>query len=208
MARILFQGDSITDAGRNREDSGPNTTGGLGTGYPALLAAQLTFEKPADSVEILNRGVSGNRIVDLYARWKIDALNLAPDIISILIGVNDTWHEFMMQNGVTIKRYEAVYKLLLEDTAASLPKAKLVLCEPFLLPLERFDNAWHRDLAARRAVVKRLAADVGAVFVPLQSAFDDALERARAAYWAADGIHPTPAGHELIARTWLEHVSL
>ena len=92
--KILFQGDSITDAGRNRDADTANIPSGLGSGYVNLIAAQLLRQHPEDNLQIYNRGISGNRIVDLYARWKVDAINLKPDLISVLIGVNDTWHEF------------------------------------------------------------------------------------------------------------------
>ena len=140
-ATILFQGDSITDAGRSREpDLPPNT--GLGSGYPLFVAGALLNELPGRGLRFLNRGVSGNRVVDLYARWKIDALNLEPDIISILIGVNDTWHEFGSRNGVEVPRYETVYRLLLSWTREVLPAVKLVLCEPFVLPTGVVREAW------------------------------------------------------------------
>ena len=125
---IVCQGDSVTDAGRNRDQTEPNR--GLGTGYPLLAAARMLAERPHDNLKFYNRGISGNRVVDLYARWKIDTLNYKPDLISILIGVNDTWHEYMRQNGVEVPRYERIYHELLEWTKAELPNVKLVLMEP------------------------------------------------------------------------------
>ena len=123
---ILFQGDSITDCGRDRNAAGPNA--GLGEGYAAMAATALLNRKGGGRLQIYNRGISGNRIVDLYARWKIDGLNLEPDVISILIGVNDTWHEFGSRNGVEVPRYEQFYRMLLEWTVRDRPGVKLVLC--------------------------------------------------------------------------------
>jgi lysophospholipase L1-like esterase len=202
---ILFQGDSITDAGRNREDLAPNC-GGLGTGYPLLTAAKLLAENPADNFQIFNRGISGNRVVDLYARWKVDCLNMKPDVLSILIGVNDTWHEFGNRNGVEVPRYEKIYHSLLSWTKQELPDIKLVLCEPFVLVTGAVTEDWVPEINERRDVVKRMAAEFGAIFVPLQSAFDAAAKSSSAEYWLRDGVHPTPAGHQLISDAWIKAV--
>jgi acyl-CoA thioesterase I len=203
---VLFQGDSITDCGRGRNDDAPNSLGALGQGYPKMAAGRLLKERPGDALKILNRGVGGNRIVDLYARWKSDAINLAPDLISILIGVNDTWHEFGSQNGVEVDRYETVYRMLLDLTKERLPDAKLVLCEPFVLLFGAVTAEWLDEMAARRDVVRRLAEGYEATFVPFQSAFDEALKSAGPDYWTRDGVHPTVAGHCLMADTWLNTV--
>ena len=130
--KILFQGDSITDAGRARDAALPANTG-LGLGYPHLIAGRLLSQCPKRGYQFFNRGIGGNRVVDLYARWKVDALNMRPDLISILIGVNDTWHEFGSRNGVEVDRYATVYRMLLEWTRKELPQTKLVICEPFVL---------------------------------------------------------------------------
>jgi lysophospholipase L1-like esterase len=203
---ILFQGDSITDAGRNREIAEPNRGAALGSGYANLIASQLLQAQPQDNLRFFNRGISGNRVTDLYARWKVDAINLQPDLISILIGVNDTWHEFMYGNGVEVDRYAALYRMLLDYTKQRLPTVQLVLCEPFVLNCGVVTEGWIAEMAARRQVVRNLASDYGAVFVPFQSMFDEALTQAEPAYWAADGVHPTPAGHRLMANTWLAAV--
>ena len=128
LKRILFQGDSITDTNRNKEILEANDPKALGTGYANMIAANLLKDKPKDQLEILNRGISGNRVVDLYARWKAEAINLEHDLISILIGVNDLWHEVERQNGVELDRFKTIYTLLLELTKQRLPNVKLVLC--------------------------------------------------------------------------------
>ena len=140
-------------------------------------------------------------MVDLYARWKKDAINLQPDIISILIGVNDTWHEKAEQNGVEVPRYEEFYRRLLSWTRETLPAVRFVLLEPFVL---QFDPEWVPEIDARRAVVKRIAAECDATFVPLQERFRECCRLAAPEYWLVDGVHPTPAGHQVIADAWLQ----
>lgn len=203
---LLFQGDSITDTGRNREIAQPNVGSALGTGYANLIAAQLLAERSMDGLKVYNRGISGNRVVDLYARWRVDAINLQPNLISILIGVNDTWHGFMYNNGVEVERYATVYRLLLEYTRQQLPSVQLVLCEPFVLPCGVVTAGWIAEMDQRREIVRQLAGDFGTIFVPFQSILNNALRQAPPDYWAADGVHPTPAGHRLLADCWLQQV--
>ena len=204
---ILFQGDSITDAQRNREtDNYP------GNGYPTLVKGRLGFDKPG-RYAFINRGISGNRIVDLYARIKIDLINLKPDVLSILIGVNDVWHEVSRENGVSAAKFEMVYDLLLTEVQEALPNVKLLVLEPFVLLGSATENTeekpvrweYFRDeTPLRAAAAKRVAEKHGAVFVPLQERFDEACKLAPPDYWLHDGVHPTSMGHELIARAWME----
>jgi lysophospholipase L1-like esterase len=203
---ILFQGDSITDTGRNREANGINIHHGLGNGYVQIAASMLLADRPSDNLRFLNRGISGHRVVDLFARWKVDTLNLQPNVLSILIGVNDTWHRFNYNNGVPVPKYERVYRDILAETKETLPKVKLVLCEPFVLPCGVVTDEWVAEINQRRKIVKNLAAEFGAVFVPFQSMFDQAQKQAPAPYWAEDGVHPTSAGHMIMARAWLQAV--
>lgn len=209
--KILFQGDSVTDAGR----TGCNYEN-LGRGYPNFVAGTLQCRYPDKGFEVVNRGIGGNRVVDLYQRWKVDALNLRPDVISILIGINDTWHEKASGNGVEPDRFEMVYRALLQWTTKVLPDVKLVICEPFMFkagaakegyePGKNWAPAddWAPEMDVRRAIVKSLAEEFGATFVPFQSVLDNALQRAPANVWLGDGVHPTPAGHALIADTWIQ----
>ncbi len=204
--RILFQGDSITDAGRGREVEDANFQ--LGSGYAFVAASEMLFKHPEKDLLFYNRGISGNRVVDLYARWKIDAINLAPDVISIMIGVNDTWHEYGRQNGVEPERYEQIYRMLLDWTLKELPEVKLVLMEPFCLVTgEAVTEEWLLEMGERSAIVKKLAAEYNTVFVPLQDKFNAALDKAPVSYWLRDGVHPAPAGCALIAEAWLEAVT-
>ncbi len=203
---ILFQGDSVTDCGRDQNATAAND--GMGQGYAFLVASRLLEARPADGLKFFNRGVSGNRIVDLYARIKGDVLNLRPSVLSVLIGVNDTWHEFMRGNGVSVSKYERIYRDFLTEVRAALPNCRFVLCEPFVLRCGVVTGDWIKELNERQAVVKKLAAEFQAAFIPFQTVFDSAAKHAPAEFWASDGVHPTCAGHGLMARTWLEIMTL
>lgn len=203
---ILFQGDSITDCGRDRTASEPNRANALGTGYPLLIASQLLREHPDASLRVFNRGVSGNTVPDLAARWQADALDLRPDVLSILIGVNDIWHKLNGTYAGTVEQYESGYNALLERTKSQLPGVRLVVLEPFVLRTGAVTDAWFPEFDARRAVAARVAERAGATFVPLHGLFEQLSHQAPPAYWAADGVHPTVAGHGVIARAWLETV--
>lgn len=205
---ILFQGDSITDCGRIRENAEANNLSALGLGYAKMVAAELLSQRPGDSLSFFNRGVSGNRIVDLYARIKCDCINLNPNLVSILIGVNDTWHEYPGKNGVEVPKFERLYRDLLNETREALPAVKFVICEPFVLKCGVVTDEWVVEIDQRRAVARKLAQEFGAPFVPFQSMFDEAVRLAPPNYWAADGVHPTAAGHMLMAKTWLKQISL
>lgn len=205
--RILFQGDSITDCGRKREDFY-----GMGSGYANLVKASLGTDRP-DEFEFVNRGISGNRIVDLYARIKIDFINLAPDYASIYIGVNDVWHEIGKENGVATPKFEKIYRMLLDEVQEALPETKLFLVAPFVLHGTATENTeekphrWERfqaEVPEKAAVVKKLAAEYALPCIELQPAFDKACELAPPDYWTRDGVHPTAPGHEILKRLWLQ----
>ena len=202
--KVLFQGDSITDVGRSREYE-PHT----GSGYATLVASYLDYEHPGQ-YEFVNRGISGNRVVDLYARWRVDALNLKPDIITILIGVNDVWHEYAAEpNGVSDERYFKVYDLLIEELRAELPDTKIYILEPFVLKGTGTEAHWEefdREVRLRAKSAKRIAEKHNLTFIPLQEQFDAMCEKCDVPYLLWDGVHPTAAGHELIARALVEAV--
>lgn len=205
---VLFQGDSITDANRNREMERY-----MGHGYALMAAGVLGAEYPGEYT-FLNRGVSGNRSVDLYARIKQDIINLKPDYLSILIGVNDVWHEYTRKNGVSADKYELICSLLIEEIKQALPDIKIMILEPFVLQgsktstTDEFPGRWEHfstEVPLRAQAAKRIAEKYGLVFVPLQETFNHAQELECAEeYWLADGVHPTAAGHELIKRAWLK----
>jgi lysophospholipase L1-like esterase len=199
---VLFQGDSITDCGRSREGNAVN--GGLGGGYVSLVAAKVLAQRPGEGLKFLNRGISGNRIVDLYARIKADVINLNPTVLSVLIGVNDTWHEFGSRNGVAVPKYQRIYRDFLNEVRQALPAIRLVLCEPFVLSCGVVNGEWVAEMNERRAVTRDLATEFHATFVAFQAMFDAAIKEAPPMYWAGDGVHPTLAGHQRMATAWLE----
>ncbi len=201
MKHIVFQGDSITDARRARD-----VEGYLGCGYPTMIAGDLGVKYPG-VFGCVNRGVSGNRIVDVYARIKIDCWNLEPDVLSILIGVNDVWHEVSHHNGVEADRFETVYRMLLRDTLARFPQMKILLMEPFVLHGAASDGNWEyfeTETARRAEITKALADELGLFFLPLQKRLSEAALTQPASYWLRDGVHPTPAGHQMIADAWID----
>ncbi len=195
-ARVLFQGDSITDGNRGR-NTDPNHI--LGHGYQFILSAKFAAAFPERKLTFLNRGVSGNTVLDLEKRWAKDTLELKPDLLSILIGVNDNGKK------IPLEQYEQVYDKLLTETKAANPKLKLVLCEPFILnhnatdPQQGSPNA---ELVKRQEIVARLATKHGAALVHFQKALDEATKRAPAAHWIWDDVHPTYAGHQILADEW------
>jgi lysophospholipase L1-like esterase len=204
-AVILFQGDSITDGGRDRAANAAYYHA-LGHGYAYLIAARLGADHPDLGLTFLNRAISGHRVVDLYARWKEDALNLAPDLLSILVGINDVGAEQLFKAGVSTAKYETVYRMLLEETIAARPDVRLVLGEPFFVAVAADAHNTRAQVDERRQIVRQLAREFGAVFVPFQEVFDRACQRRPGPYWLGDGVHPSAAGHELMARAWLDAV--
>ncbi len=203
---FLFQGDSITDGNRGR-DNDPNHI--MGHGYAFSIASRLGARLPESGLSFYNRGISGNTVADLQARWQKDTLDLKPDVLSLLIGVNDTERALQQNDGAAAKAYEDGYRALLRQTRAQLPHCLLVLCTPFIAPVGRVKGAWSNWQAAikqKQDIVQQLAGEYNAVLVPLQQVFDEASRRAPAEYWIWDGIHPTVAGHELITQEWLKRV--
>jgi lysophospholipase L1-like esterase len=199
---VLFQGDSITDAGRSRKQNGPNNWSGLGRGYPYLLGGALLADHPQAQLKVYNRGISGNKVPDLDARWQEDAIALKPALLSILIGVNDIWHKLAGRYDGTVADYEAGYRALVQRTLEALPNVRIVICEPFVLRCGAVNDDWFPEFDQRRAAARKLAEEMSLTFVPFQSMFDAASEQAPPAYWAGDGVHPTLAGHALMAKTW------
>ncbi len=204
MKTILFQGDSITDAGRSRSDNSLR-----GVGYPNLVASELLYDYPGQ-FNIINRGISGNRVVDLYARIKADFINLKPDYLTILIGVNDVWHEYgETPNGVADDKYRRVYCMLIEEIREALPEVKIYILEPFTLRGRGNEAYWeefNREVRKRAASAKWVAEKYGLAFVPLQQKLDEMCSVCPAEYWLSDGVHPKEAGHELIARALLKEL--
>lgn len=199
---VLFQGDSITDTHRDRV----NDT--LGTGYAYIAASLFSSLYPELEVRFVNRGISGNRVRDLEARWDEDCLALKPAVLSVMIGINDCWKRYSLGDPVSLESYESGYRRLLTSVRENLPETKLILMEPFLIPTLPERAIWREDLDPKIQVVRELAREFGAVFVPLDGLFAAGCSKREPAYWAPDGVHPSPAGHGLIARAWLEAVGV
>lgn len=202
---VLFQGDSITDAGRNREQELPNNPWSFGVGYANHIAAWLLAEMPGKDLTIYNRGISGNKVFQLADRWGKDCLDLDPNVLSILIGVNDYWHFRNERYDGTPEVYENDYRDLLTRTMEAIPDLKLIICQPFILTgTSAVDESWVEPFSAYQDIAKSISDEFGAVWVPFQEAFNQAMELAPPAYWAGDGVHPSMAGAQLMASTWLE----
>jgi len=203
---VLFQGDSITDAGRSRKAADANTANGargLGRGYASLAAGDLMVQMAPQHVRTFNRGISGNKVFQLAERWQRDCLDLKPDVLSILIGVNDIWHTRNGKYDGTPAIYERDYDALLQRTRDALPDVQLIVCEPFVLPCGSVDESWFPEFDEYRAASRRVADKHGATFVPFHSMFEAALQHHPAEHWAKDGVHPTRAGAALMAKAWL-----
>ncbi len=200
--RILFQGDSITDVGRARDNIED-----MGRGYPLFVKSDLGLDFPGQYV-FINKGISGNRVVDLYARIKNDIINLKPDVMSILIGVNDVWHELAESpNGVCADKFFKIYCMLIEEIKEALPDIKIMILEPFVLPARATVDNWdffRDEVKLRSEMAKKVADKYGLTFIPLQKGFDELVKLEEPSYWLSDGVHPTPYGHQYIKREWIK----
>ncbi len=208
---ILFQGDSITDEGRKRDKLDANDTAGLGRGYAADAAGLIMADHPELELKFYNRGISGNKVPDLAARWQADCIDLKPDILSILIGVNDIWHTFAFNTNYqgTLATYEEAYRQLIKDTLAAKPDTRIVICEPFTTRDANFKSKTDgKTVADFGAVAKKIADDLKLTFVPFQSEIDKACKAAPANFWLWDGIHPSQPGHAMMAQVWRRAVGI
>lgn len=204
---FLFQGDSITDGNRTRNNDWNHV---MGHGFQYIIASKLWYDLPKKGFHFYNRGISGDKVTDLAVRWQNDTLDLKPDVLSILIGINDISAFIGGNKDFTAERYETGYRSLLQQTKEQLPNVQFILCEPFILPVGIVKDRWNNystEIKKRQEIVQSISKQYNAVFVPFQAAFNKALQKAPAEYWIWDGIHPMPAGHELMAREWLHQVS-
>lgn len=221
MKTILFQGDSITDCHRLRDENSKGIKGfvqklsgkkPLGQGYPVMVADALNAEK-AGEYAFINRGVSGDRVPDVYARIVRDIINIRPDYISILVGVNDVWHGFDWGNGTGKERYEKVYDILIEEIKTELPGTKIMILEPFVLEgsatanredqPDRYEK-FRSGVEQMATIAEKIAKKHELKFVPLQAILDEAAKKSSAATLLSDGVHPTAEGHELIKTEWIK----
>jgi len=197
---VLFQGDSITDCGRNKE-----TGADLGQGYPAKIAGIWEILFPGSNVNFINRGISGNRTKDLLERYEKDFKALKPDLVSILIGINDTWRRYDRNDPTPVELFESNYRTLLKNIKQDLPRASIVIMEPFLLGSVPERNLWREDLDPKIQVARCLAKEYADKFIPMDGIFTRyAVEGVKEADMAADGVHPTPLGHGIMAIEWLK----
>ncbi|AFK87468.1 MULTISPECIES: SGNH/GDSL hydrolase family protein [Thermoanaerobacterium] len=194
---VLFQGDSVTDAGRDREN--PDD---LGFGYPNIIASMFYALHPELNVKFLNRGISGNRVRDLKERWQNDCIDLKPTVVSILIGINDTWRNYDNSDYTSPEKFEEDYRYILEKTRKNLD-AKIIIMEPFVLPVPEDRKEWRVDLDPKIHVVRNLSREFEAYFIPLDGIMAKYSTAKDPAFWASDGVHPTNAGHAIIAKEWL-----
>ena len=201
--KIVFLGDSITDCGKNIERG---SLVPVGQSYVMLVSSRLGRDEPMQHT-FINSGISGDRCVDVLARIKKDCWNLEPDVISIFLGVNDVGHELYEHNGVSAERYEAVMRMILSDTKKALPNVKFILMAPFVFCgslSEAYFDEFREGVKERAAIVEKLAKELNAPFISVQKLFDDACKEAPSSYWSGDGVHATPAGHQLLADAWME----
>jgi lysophospholipase L1-like esterase len=200
--KILFQGDSITDAFRKPDEI--NSAYQLGNGYVFLIAAQLAARFPEKNWDFVNRGVCGNKILDLKNRWANDVLMIRPNVLTIFIGVNDTLAAMQGQPSTNEQEFASAYQFLLQETRQHLPDTRFVLVEPFLLEVGEVRKNWCDHLRSRQLLVQSIASETMSDFVPTQQIFDNASKIREPAFWSYDGIHPTHAGFQLLADAWLE----
>ena len=204
---ILVQGDSITDAGRNRDEKAFNNTRALGSGYALLASSQLLEEHPGKDLKIANRGISGNKVYQLAERWEQDCIELKPSVLSILIGVNDFWHMLNGKYDGTVETYRKDFDALLKRTKDTLPDVKLIIGEPFAVRgTSAVNDQWFPRFDEYRAAARQIADKYNAVFIPYHSIFEKAAKTAPAVYWTHDGVHPSLAGSKLMADAWVKAV--
>ena len=204
---VLFQGDSITDAGRNREAQLANDARSFGNGYALMTGASLLEQFPDKQLSIYNRGISGNKVYQLAERWQADCLDLKPAVLSILIGVNDYWHKRNGNYDGTVEVYKNDFRALLKRTKEALPNVQLVICEPFSVDGgSAIGEGWQDEFTPYREAARRISDEFNTLWVPYHTLFKEALNHAPAPYWCPDGVHPSMAGAQLMAQAWLKVV--
>jgi lysophospholipase L1-like esterase len=203
---FLFQGDSITDGGRSTDNDWNHI---MGQSFPYLIASRLWYDYRDKNLMFYNRGISGNRVKDLDARWQLDTIDIDPDVLTILIGVNDVIAMVEDWNPDSVEQFEESFRRIMDKTKEMLPDTLIVLCEPFILPLgwvNKKPEVWMTEINKRQDIVKKMSVTYNTLFLELQKPFNDACKNLPASYWIWDGVHPMPAGHELIARLWINEV--
>lgn len=194
---ILFQGDSITDAYRLRTELDPNSQRGLGVGFAFMVAAHFLEKFPEKNFKFYNRGQGGNKITDLERRWQKDTIELKPDILTIVIGINDYFYH--QKNGGTAEEYAETFRRVLQTTKNEMPNTQIIIGEPFVLAPDFVKP----EFKSYQQYAKEIAAEFDAVFIPYQEIFDRALKISSKEYWARDNIHPNLAGASLMSKNWI-----
>ncbi|WP_313128756.1 SGNH/GDSL hydrolase family protein [Anaerocolumna sp.] len=197
---VLFQGDSVTDCGRDRED-----ITSLSYGYPGIIAKTYNLYFPNSEVTFINKGISGNRVKDVLNRYEEDIKEIHPDFISILIGINDTWRKYDSNDPTTPEEFEMTYRKLLNRIKTDLPSCKIMIIEPFVLNSLPDRESWRADLDPKIQVVRKLAKEYADYYVPLDGIFAKVeVEQYSCEQLAPDGVHPSPLGHGIIAQEYLK----
>lgn len=196
-ATILFQGDSITDCSRSRTNNSE-----LGHGYAALIRDTLHTTLKRTDIRVLNRGISGNRAIDLLGRWEEDCVSLAPDYVSILIGVNDTWRRYDSNDPTSSADFTAHMRRVIALTQEK-TGAEILLLGPFLLDIHNNITRMREDLIGKQEAIRLLAKETGTHYLDLDAMFRETCRDGNPADYAADGVHPTALGHARIAEAWL-----
>lgn len=200
---ILFIGDSVTDGGRIR-----HLPGDMGRSYAAMAAALLQADNPQWNLRFTNRGIGGDRVQDLAKRWTEDVVKMKPDVLSVAIGINNTWRRFDNDQLTTTEEFETIYRGLLQKAKKALPKLRIVLCDLFALHVPADRRNWREeDLDPKIQIVRDLAGEFADAYVPFDALFAQASLEALPQYWAGDGIHPSGAGHMRMAQWWIDAVS-
>ena len=199
--RILFQGDSITDAGRDKRNFFD-----MGNGYPKYAAKLIREAHPELELEFINLGISGNRTDQLFDRMSKDLIDLKPDVVSILIGINDIWHRhgsdrIMTTDGQIEANYRAILERIRKETSA-----KIIMMVPYILDCE--DKVQTRaDLPALQAIVRKLADEYADVLIPLDEQIDEAMKtQPEPHYYSGDAVHPNPNGAAFIGARYAEAI--
>lgn len=204
---ILFQGDSITDSSRDKKQTAVNHPACMGSGYALIAASELLQHNRDKNLQIYNKAISGDKVYQLADRWDQDCLKLKPNVLSILIGVNDYWAVKKHGYTGTIETYRNDFKKLLDRTKQALPDVKLIIGEPYaVIGVKEVDETWYPKFDAFRDAARELANEFDAGFIPYQAVYDKAIKSAPGAYWTLDGVHPNLAGVNLMAHAWLEAV--
>lgn len=204
--KILFQGDSITD-GNRLKDRPSDLNHQIGHSYVYVIAGKLGAQYPQKNLQFVNRGISGNTVQDLADRWERDCLAVCPDVLSILVGVNDVHYSVFDGREFCIEKTEETLKSLIDRTRLAHAVTEIVLCEPFSLPVGEVGRRWSQwqpKLLQVQQTIRSVAAQKQVHFLPLQEMFDGLCQTAPPAYWIWDGVHPTESGHWMIARQWLQ----